>query len=206
MTEPEESFFNSKELEYLSDKDFLLSKHTITTKIAVLLQEVESRISKQIGSLKNDFPEGVLHKSGKISKGENYRLLPYLILDYPRLFNTQAVFAFRSMFWWGNFFSCTLHLQGTFLNSYRSALEQHIDLLKSKNFFIAIGKSPWEYHYGSENYLPVDELDQNELAYLIKNKKFVKLSRFSKLEEHQNFPFFAEDTFNLLMRSINIKH
>lgn len=204
MTESEEEYFNEKELRYLSDKDFLLSKHSITSKIFNLFQEVEDRISHIIAVEKYDFPDDVLQKTGKISKGENYRLLPYLILDYPRYFNTQAVFAFRTMFWWGNFYSCTLHLQGTILDAYRLALKEQVDILKNKNFFIAVGKSPWEYHYEAENYLSIDVIDHSELLDLIKNKKFIKLSRNINLEEHWSLPSFAEETFYLLMKSIKI--
>ncbi|HQW24051.1 MAG TPA: hypothetical protein PLI47_12175, partial [Bacteroidia bacterium] len=33
--------------------------------------------------------------SGKIFRGENYRGFPYVLLDCPRLFNRESVFAFR---------------------------------------------------------------------------------------------------------------
>ena len=51
-------------------------------------------------------PRGENAYSGKISRGENYRGLPYLILDYPAYFSQKDIFAFRTMFWWGHFFQC----------------------------------------------------------------------------------------------------
>ena len=55
---------------------------------------------------------GEKYGSPKISKGENYRGLPYVMLDYPRLFGREEVLAIRTFFWWGHGFSVTLHLKG----------------------------------------------------------------------------------------------
>ena len=42
--------------------------------------------------------------SPKISRGEQYLGLPYVMLDYPRIFSKENVFAIRTFFWWGNYF------------------------------------------------------------------------------------------------------
>ncbi len=34
------------------------------------------------------------------------------MLDYPRAFGRDSIFACRTFFWWGRFFSLTLHLAG----------------------------------------------------------------------------------------------
>ena len=55
----------------------------------------------------------IVQSTPKIAKGENYLQLPYVLLDYPRCFDKENIFAIRTMFWWGNFFSITLHLSGS---------------------------------------------------------------------------------------------
>ena len=64
----------------------------------------------QVQSLR--LPEAVIQSSPKITRGENYQLLPYVILDYPRCFQKEQVFAIRTMFWWGKGISITLHVSG----------------------------------------------------------------------------------------------
>lgn len=199
-----DSILNNKELDFIKDTDFLITKHSVSDKIYSLLRDVEHRLQLNIKVNNLKFPAKVLLKAGKISKGENYRLLPYLILDYPRYFHPEAVFAFRTMFWWGNFFSCTLHLQGTLLNNYRSDLENELENLIVHNFFIAVSDNPWEYHYNDDNYKLMNKINKSELKDMIKGKSFIKLSRYISLEEHQYLPFFAEETFNLVMKSIRI--
>ena len=68
-----------------------------------------------------NLPEEVLIQSPKISRGENYNGLPYVMLDYPRCFGKEDVFAMRTMFWWGNFFSITWHLKGKYSKEYIAA-------------------------------------------------------------------------------------
>lgn len=121
--------------------------------------------------------------SGKISRGENYRQLPYLVLDYPRKFTRDDIFAFRTLFWWGHFFSNTLHLQGNSLLTYRFNFLNHYRKLSEDNFYICINSNPWEYHYNKDNYVLVKELKESEYEEIVRNCEFLKLSR--KLELNQ---------------------
>jgi len=196
---------NRKELDYVTDIDFLISKHKISEKINTLLRDVESRLQNYLKTHDLKLPAPILMKAGKISKGENYRLLPYLILDFPRYFHPEAVFAYRTMFWWGNFFSCTLHLQGNLLNNFREVLQKEIVHLKEGNFYIATSDTPWEYHYNEDNYQLLDSLSHSYLDHLLKNKPFIKLSRYIKIEEHNQLPTFAEETFDLVIKCLGIK-
>ena len=93
----------------------------------------------------------------KISKGENYKGLPYLVLDYPRYFGKDDHFAIRSMFWWGNFFSITLHLSGIYKKMYENKIEASFTLLKEESFFIGISDDQWEHHFETSNYLPLEK-------------------------------------------------
>lgn len=56
--------------------------------------------------------------SGKISRGENYEGLPWMMADMPRHFGKEDVLAFRLFFWWGHYFSATWHLKGAPLKSW----------------------------------------------------------------------------------------
>ena len=100
------------EMELVQNREWILTKHAIINKVYQLFGELLAtykEISRQQTQSIIDFYK---HLGGKISKGENYQGLPYVILDYPASFRKENIFAIRTFFWWGNFFSISLHLSG----------------------------------------------------------------------------------------------
>ena len=124
----------------------------------------------------NLFPLAVVQSMPKIAKGENYRQLPYVILDYPRCFDKENVFAIRTMFWWGNFFSCSLHLSGMYKILFAKALQKNIYLLQKNNFYICINKDEWQHHFEADNYFPVDILTEEKIKTIITQQHFIKVA------------------------------
>src|SRR5712671_4795594 len=100
------------EMELVNNADLILTKNAILKKAYRLLGNLQVEQQKYIMLHPSGLPAKVSASTFKISKGENYKELPYLVLDYPRLFEQENIFAVRTMFWWGNFFSITLHLSG----------------------------------------------------------------------------------------------
>lgn len=173
----EQIYFNQKEVDYINDRDFLLTKKNISKKVFALLANVQEAIIPVLQQHREIIPTEVLAISGKISKGENYGSLPYLILDCPRFFQKEDVFAIRTMFWWGNYCSITLHLQGKYLERFKSSFIDNIaHLIADGNYYICINKSPWEYHFESDNYLHLGSLSEGDIQALIRNKRFMKIS------------------------------
>jgi len=184
-----------KELRVLKDTDFLLTKSKALEKIYRLLEETRDELIKSVTKTDFSFPEGTDIITGKISRGENYKNLPYMVLDFPTLFTNESSFAFRTMFWWGNFFSSTLHLEGKALDEYCNAFANHIEKLLNKNIFIGVGVTPWQYHYGEDNYVPLSKNHCNH----INNSTFLKLSKNISLSEYAKLPSFASEFLNLML-------
>src|SRR5688572_25425075 len=105
---------SAKEAELIGNAEIILTKNAILRKVnellAVLQQEQRNLIMASAATL----PIGVVRSSPKISRGENYKGLPYQVLDHPRVFEQENIAAVRTMFLWGNFFSVTLHLSGNY--------------------------------------------------------------------------------------------
>lgn len=180
--------FSNEELAAIKDRNFFELKHSSTKKIVDLFGELEKEL-KAIAS-ENDLNVEALNVSnGKIFRGENYNLYPYVLLDYPRLFTTESIFAFRTMFWWGSGFSFTLHLQGKALDKFRNKLVNDIESLIGKDVYYCVGKTPWHYHYEEDNYVLLSENTIDEITMMNSQNEFVKLSRrldidhFSMLKE-----------------------
>ncbi|MCH8904800.1 MAG: hypothetical protein IIA45_12910, partial [Bacteroidetes bacterium] len=109
--------------------------------------------------------------------------LPFIILDYPRQFSKHSIFAYRTMFWWGNFISFTLHLQGRAFNSYKKKILSRYNILRKGKFFICVNKAQWDHRYESTNYRLVGKLSAAEFASEINGKSFLKISKKIELPE-----------------------
>jgi hypothetical protein len=112
----------------------------------------------------------------RISKGENYKGLPYVVLDYPRRFGRDDVFAIRTLFWWGNYFSVTLHLKGRYKDLFLAAIRQHISVLGSAGFHIGISDDEWRHELEEDNYRALTGMDAAALNKIFLGKGFLKLS------------------------------
>ena len=187
------------ELDLLEDSDILLTKVKLISKVQELLVKVRIEINERIQNSSFSFPSDINLKTGKISKGENYKNLPYLVLDHPSLFRSEDIFAFRTMFWWGNIFSATLHLEGHSLEKYRSAIATNINRLDGENVYVAIGESPWHYHYEESNYIPLGKVNVN----FIEDYRFLKLSKKTELKNWENIPRFSADFLGLSTSILN---
>jgi hypothetical protein len=185
----------NRELTILQNTDFLLTKAKALNMIEELLLETRGALEEVVSESGLSFPSGATLAGGKISRGENYRGLPYRVLDQPALLTADDIFAFRTMFWWGHFFSATLHLQGASLQRFRQGLTDHIEGLADGHTFIGVGDTPWEYHFGKDNYAPLRPAHRAHLG----SCDFLKLSRKMELQEWQRLPEFAAGFLKTLL-------
>lgn len=192
---PDKIDLSKNELLVLQDIDFLLTKKKVFNKIFNLMEITRERLMNCVQNKRFSFPMGTETTDAKISKGENYLDLPYMVLDYPTLFSKENIFSYRTMFWWGNFFSATLHLEGISLNKYRDILANYIEQLLGQSIYISVGSSPWQYHYDQSNYVL---LDKNYVDH-IKNCKFLKLSKKINIKEWENVPDFSSNFFEFIL-------
>jgi hypothetical protein len=165
------------EAELLHNSEWILTKNNIIKKAQQLLGAVQENIFDYTNANAAIFPEEVFAIAAKISKGENYLGLPWLILDYPRYFDKENIFAIRTMFWWGNFFSTTLHLSGKYKERYTKNMIGNYEALKKGQFYTCVNEDQWHHHLEKENYKQVKEFSAGDFENHIRAKPFVKLSK-----------------------------
>ena len=162
---------STPEMELFCDAEIILTKNSILQKTAQLLGEVQNElISAAPGFVRQASP------SPKISRGENYMGLPYVILDYPRVARGDDLFFIRSMFWWGNFYSSTLQLGGSFKKSYRPRLERAFPSLAAKDYFIGVNQDPWMHHFEETNFRKINCLSAAAFATVIDECPHTKIA------------------------------
>lgn len=194
-----------KEMQIMQDTDFLLTRRRINVKINHLLLQCEGKLKEFIHTTPINFPEGTQYHAGKIARGENYRKLPYYILDYPRLFSRSSIFSLRTMFWWGHYFVVTLHLSGKALEQLRPALLQSVSQLILSDLRIYKNQhDPWQHHHSEENYRCLDTYEKPDLREIISTQEHVKLSRTLSLEDWNILPDFTLNFFKQMLTLISL--
>ena len=183
------------ERDLLNNSEWILTKNLIVKKAQRLLEKVQENIFEHVKLSSATWPEEVILISPKISKGENYNGLPWLMLDYPRYFQKEKVFAIRTMFWWGNFFSTTLHLSGEYKERYSSVIRQSYETLCENEFFTCVHDEQWHHHFEKENYLPVKNFTESDFADQIGRRSFIKLSCQLSFREWNDAPDLLSESF-----------
>jgi hypothetical protein len=163
---------SEEELRLVMDPGFILTKNAIIEKVYALFGLLAEDFRGKI-----DLPEEVAVVSPKISKGENYLGLPYVMLDYPRFFSTENVMAVRCFFWWGNFFSITLHLKGRYREMASDVIIRQYSFLSAHGYSIAISEAEWQHHFGEDNYREINSMDANEFRLCMAGLPHLKIAR-----------------------------
>jgi hypothetical protein len=191
------------EQQLVANYEWLLTKNSILEKIKESLASLQHRQQQELLHTAGTLPPEVLNSSAKISRGENYLGLPYLVLDQPRYFDKENTFAIRTMFWWGHFFSCTLQLSGKYKEHYIPRLTASFEQLQNEEFHISHNPSPWDHHFGTDNYTSLHELDIAQFTQLLQTHPFIKLAKKISLDNWDTIEETLQETFRLLIRSLS---
>ena len=189
-------------MELVSSPDIILTKNAIIKKAISLLQTVQDHAQLYLKTLKKELPKEAVEMSPKISKGENYKGLPYLVLDYPRVFDKKHVFAIRTMFWWGNFFSVTLHLSGRYKNLFEKNIAASFVKLQNAGFSVCINNEEWEHHFEGDNYVELSQIGEDNFQKDILKTRFIKLAKKIPLQAWENVPGLLVADFKRIIELI----
>lgn len=167
---------SAAEMAMVCDAELILTKNRILEQAKALLAIVQARM--QQAALADPYA----NIPPKISKGENYGGLPYLMLDYPRLFGQEDIFAIRSFFWWGRFFSSTLHLAGAPKMRLAPLLSAAHQQLALRGYYVQTGSDPWAHHFDTDNYQPVQTFTPVAFSELVHGRPHIKIAAWWPLE------------------------
>lgn len=184
------------ELELLQNSEFILTKNNIITKVYEQFGVVCENY-RQLIQQNDVLPAEVFSISPKISKGENYKNLPWVMLDFARWYKAENIFAIRCFFWWANHFSFHLYVNG----QYRNAIQQRIEKEKklSNEWFICVNKqTPWEYDFTPANYLPLQHFSKekyNDLTHF-------KIGTYMPLNKWNNAEHFYTNSLETILKVV----
>ena len=195
MNEKTKITLSAKELQLVCDKEWILTKQIIIEKVYRLFGKLALSMEHQIREHVEILPEQATSANPKLSRGENYRGLPYVMLDYPRHFTKGSILAIRTLFWWGNFFSINLHLSGVCKEKAAPSLKANFAALQQKNYSICINTEPWQHHFDNDNYVPLNNYTAMEFTTMLYREPFIKIAKRISLQQWDAAPVFLEHHF-----------
>jgi hypothetical protein len=197
---------SAEELSLVQNADWLLTKNTIIEKVFALFGDIAHEVRGHFTAKAGFLPAEVLEPSPKISKGENYKGLPWVMLDYPRFFNRNDTLAIRTMFWWGHFFSVTLHLKGGYKEKFRQQLLNNLPLLKAHAFYLCISGEEWRHEFEEDNYTPLTQLNSSDVERILLANNFCKLSAKISLPQWNQSKALLLDLYETIITSMGINY
>ena len=175
----------------IGNTDFFIVKKEIISKVQLLFGELAHDKVLNDGWRKILINEVERIFEPKISKGENYLGLPYLILDYPRKFNEENQFAVRSFFWWGKYFATYLLISGSDLEKFLPKVLANFSLLNEKEFFISTNDDRWIHSVDSDYFTSTKNISKEELETTIRKVGYLKIASLFPLNDFENaFEYF----------------
>jgi len=195
---------SKEELALVSDPGWILTKNSIMSRVvelfAALSEEIEAAASGKLSAVSQGWDRLPANwNTPKISRGENYLGLPYVMLDYPRLFTREHVLAIRTMFWWGHYFSVTLHLKGRMQEMFLPVIQRHMQALTDAGFHIAISEDEWRHEVEVDNYRLLKAGDLKEIT----RYPFLKLSATCGLDKWNEAPEVLLGLYKVLISALS---
>lgn len=195
---------SAEEWALVNDPQVLIRKNNILQKAELLLGQI-AWVGQQ--ALNGQLPVAatpLLQAMPKLSKGEQYKGLPYRILDYPRIFNKDDVFACRTFFWWGHTFTFMIHLKGIYQQHYGNALLEAAYPDSKVEWRIALNGEEWEHDAMSYPTLHSGPLEQ--WTNSLEQAPFMKLYYPIPLSDWEILPEKIGEAYRLLMGAIDVAH
>lgn len=184
------------ELDFASDTIYPETKQTVMLKMQQLFTACGQKLNQN-----TLYQELTANTKFKITKGEQYKSLPYMVLDSPQIKGPEIDLVFRTLFWWGHYVSCNLIVSTT-------KLEQEQDYTAIKQLpktRLLTGNDLWEQDLDSAEFSKCSALSVAEIEHLIHTQTYVKLSRKIPLRKHAQLPELMDMVYSNWMAVLSIK-
>jgi hypothetical protein len=171
------------EIKLVADREFFKIKAAITSKIRAMLESVHDALRQELAGVPLIAPAGFDPDKRQFVKGEHLEDCPYQYLDFPKHFEGDDKFTFRTLFWWGHHVVFALILEGEGLRQHKQNLINRYGQLAGRDLHLGLSPTPWEWKQGQGYTLPLTRDRKSEVAAVLSNRPFFKLARFVPMDD-----------------------
>jgi hypothetical protein len=184
------------ELQIASDTNFFDVKRELTSKVINILEQYGDKLLQEI--ITPVFQERGIKKTGlKVSKGENFKGYPYIVLDCPKLYSTDTEVICRTIFWWGHSWSLHFTIQGQTFARVSQSLQDFSASL-STDWLLYTGENIWEQDVDSVLFVPITSLSKTVIYDTINKQGFFKIANKINLSNAVEWPPFSTQSYQNL--------
>ena len=184
---------SAEEQELVQNANVILTKNAVIEKVKTLLVKVSERL-QQCFNENHPLNFGRPLLPPRVTRGEQYRGLPWVAVDYPRIFKQQGISAIRHIFWWGHHFSCTWHCSGIYHEQALPAVVQHFEQLAAQRWLVFTGADEWT-HELTNAHREVAQMSKQEFERVLKQHNFFKLCKYLPLSQWNETVAFYDTCF-----------
>lgn len=191
--------FSPSELSLMQNSELFLTKNGIIRNIYGLFGQISSLLTSTVEQTGPDWVKN-LSASPKISKGEQYEEMPWVMLDYPRIFSKdRGIFALRTFFWWGNYFAVQWVVSGIFIEKgiLKEKMERFPENLEGIPLYWGIVADPWDNRIPQEG---LTKVGVQGLQKPVMEGKTVKIAIKVSLDDWKKMPQLCLGMQQLLIR------
>jgi hypothetical protein len=175
--------FTDEEIGLIRDQSFFQAKARITRKVRSLLDELHAGLREDLQGVQLLAPEGFVPERCQFVKGEHLEDFPYQYLDFPKHFEGDQKFTFRSLFWWGHHFIFALILEGAQVLRYKQNLLNRYQAVAGHQIALSLAPSPWDWQCGDGYTLDLTPDHRSQVAAVLSGRPFFKLARFVRTDD-----------------------
>lgn len=170
------------QLKLAEDTSYPLTKILIMDQFTSLFAECAQYLQSypfQFGSVQ------LVESEYKITKGENFKGLPYLVLDYPKIQSKSFPVLMRTIFWWGKYFSLNMYLHDDLNIAFKPNWKQN-ELINDVK--ILMSDDLWQHDLEEMDYEHISKVDINKKqSNYLKLCKTVPINAYGDLQNQMKF-------------------
>lgn len=196
MSDHTKIMLSHRELAIVADREFILTKHRIIQQVFCLFEQQVPNIQALFGTIWRQYFS--FDSLPKISKGEQYRQLPYVVMDYPAIFKKTDRWAIRTLFCWGDAFSITLQLTGQYKMLFIDRIVANAMVNRETAFYIGVNENEWEHHFEEDNYRLLISFTQESLMEHFHQLPHIKIALRYPLAQWNNMNQLFKEGYKMM--------
>jgi hypothetical protein len=196
--DPAKIRLSKEEMELISNADWILTKNRLMEWTRERLAALQAPQWEALRGCGDAIPSELWQVPAKISRGDQYEGLPWLMLDLPRYFEGDDHFAIRSFFLWGHGFSLVLYIKGRFRKRWINNLRDNQEVLAAAGWRRTVQLDPWQHHFRVDNYQPIAEINSEEWSDWLQHHPFIKLGYIIPINQWHEMPGLLMEQYRLL--------
>jgi hypothetical protein len=170
--------FSADEIGLIADRQFFLTKAEIMRKIRGSLEELFRGLKEDLNGLELAAPPGFDPDKFQFVKGEHLNHYPYQYLDFPKHFDGDTKFTFRSLFWWGHHFVFAWMFEGAGLLQYKQNLINRYHQVAGRDVHLSLAPSLWDWRRGEGYTMPLTHDRKSQVSAVLSGRPFFKIALF----------------------------